>query len=210
MAYFGLYGSLGISEAVLGLVTIGTAFWGIASIQSLYCRTKEKVQELKQETKKDVIRPSTHATINAILHTGASGCFIASDLYAYSAITPRVIVRVSANTLWFASSITHLALSRTHTRRQEDHPQEHIRPLGVHPSVYYLGCEVAWLCSGILTAASIWLESPTQPLRVAANICWLLSGLLEVYRTAQELETGAPDSAVDEEQGTSVSPQVSI
>lgn len=182
----GMSGAAGFSAIDLGLVIAGVVLWVLGGAHSTYIRVKALKSDMSPTEENAVepyLRPSTHSAINASLFSASAVFFIAGDAYSDTTSIQIRAPRLAGSLLWLISSATYGWLSMSHERKQEIHPDQIIKPLGVRPEVYIFSCEAEYLSAGILYAAAIYLTNPIPALKAAGNSCWLLASTHETVRT---------------------------
>lgn len=162
------------------LVSVGTAFWGVASVHSLtrnIMLLRQEILKQKTDNTKCLQRSSTHAIFNSLNHILSSSIFFAVDAYRLDQPTPAIITRITGTTLWFKSSAIGFYMSFADTRRREQDPDAAITIAGLKPEVIRLVCDLDIFIAGVLYTYPVWTQG--FPIKDTYQVCWLIASIIE-------------------------------
>lgn len=162
------------------LVSIGTGFWGVASIHSLTMNIRllrQEVLEQKADNTKCLQRSSTHAIFNSLNHIASSSIFFSVDAYRLNQATPSIITRITGTALWFKASVLAFYMAFADTRRREQDPDLEISIAGLKPEVIRLIGDLDILVAGILYTYPVWSQG--LPVKNTYHVLWLVASIIE-------------------------------
>lgn len=181
---------LDIAILVPGITTLGLAIGhSIArNAHAVATDTGEEIDAVQQAREDAVkcIRPSTHNIINACLHAGSSACYITFDALILAKVSPfpavatlpGIACRITGSSMWNLAAFTSLFHAVAHDRRKENNPEENVKALGLHPSIYNLSVEMLFIMASVFYAYEIFSESKINPIRASAIFLWQAAGLI--------------------------------
>ena len=186
----------GLTGVNLALSICGIVPWGLAAAQGLYNRYHARKKALSNQVvpfeqadkEESAWQPSTHAFINSALHVTASTFYIASDLYNPTSPVKMSAIRVTGSFFWDFAACTGVWSARKILHEQENHPGTTIKRCGLDAASVNLTCEINYIVSGLFYLTSNLAGPKLIPLKLAANICWILAGTHDVITAYQQLQ----------------------
>lgn len=170
----------------LGILVPSATLLGTAFVHGLGRAVRANFFPRKEPNKKSLVRHSTHNIVNNTLMLASSSGYLVYDALLLSRVMPlpvnapysAVAVRTAGMGIWNLSAGMLLFHALAHDRRQEDHPEEQVRTLGIHPATYTLSAELMLLAASVCVGYEFYSESPLNPFKCSAIVFWWVGSSL--------------------------------